>query len=189
MDINEYIFNEQPEGGDAPLEAEAPLIKEKVFDAGERPDDDELSALLSDMEAAEVNEANIQRQIDAMMAGIFVCLDGLNEGLREIGHDGVVKIREEFEGLENVEKLAKMTLGLSKTESSGFIFAYDNTRKSSELLELYNINDDSLEDLKQELIGMGQRVIDLRTALKSAKVNCIKIRSKVAIRKSMLGLR
>jgi hypothetical protein len=115
-------------------------------------------------------------------------MEGLNEGLRENGHDGIIKMREEFEGLGSVEKLAKMTLGMSKTESSCFIFAYDNVKKSSELLELYNINDEALDDLKAELIEMGQKVLDLRMGLKAAKVSCIKARSKVAIRKSMLGL-
>jgi len=164
-----------------------PLKKEKIFDSVVHADDEELKTLINEMENAEQIESNILRQIDAMMAGILVCLDGLNDGLRESGHDGIVKMREEFEGIENVEKLAKMTLGLSNTESSGFIFAYDNNKKSSELLELYNINDDALDELKKELIDMGLKVIELRSALKSAKVRCIKVRSKVAIRKSMLG--
>jgi hypothetical protein len=188
MDINEYNLNEQEEYKPLLGVEESPLIQEKIFDNVNTPDDSELAALLKEMEQAEANEANIQKQIDAMMAGIFVCLDGLNEGLREQGHDGIVKIRDGFEGMHNVEKLAKMTLGLYKAETSAFIFAYDNSRKSSELLELYNVNDETLDDLKSELIEMAQKVTVLREALKGAKVNTIKTRSKVAIRKSMLGI-
>jgi hypothetical protein len=70
---------------------------------------------------------------------------------------------------------------------SGFFFVHNDARKAPELLEEYGFNDDVLDDLKTELINMRQKVNELRIILRAAKANCVKFRSKVAIRKTMLS--
>jgi hypothetical protein len=121
-----------------------------------------------------------------MIAGINVCLTGLNEGLAEAGYNGSIKQKEDVEGLDATEGFLKTTSGMKVSNHSGFFFVHNDSRKTPELLEEYGLGDDVLDDLKTELINMRQKVNELRIILRAAKANCVKFRSKVAIRKTML---
>jgi hypothetical protein len=146
-----------------------------------------MKELKKKMEEAELYESNTKKQINAMIAGINVCLQGLNEGLAEAGLNGKIKQKEDIEGLDATESFLKATAGVKLSNHSGFFFVHNDSRKAPELLEEYIITDDVLEDLKTELINMRHKVNELRVVLRAAKANCVKYRSKVAIRKTMLS--
>jgi hypothetical protein len=175
-------------------ETGAIYLKRRIFDVESetissfdgQAHDEELQALTTQLEEAELYESNTQKQINAMTAGIEVCLRGLNDGLVEAGLNGMVKQKEEIEVSDVIEGFLKTTSGMKVSNYSGFFFVHNDSRKTPELLEEYMLNDDVLDDLKTELINMRQKVNELRIILRAAKANCVKFRSKVAIRMTML---
>ncbi|MDR1664376.1 MAG: hypothetical protein LBR83_05580 [Clostridiales bacterium] len=211
MDEGDNGLMEQPEGAvdletyldappreettDAPEADEALYLKRRVFDVenvenevGTQVQDEELTSLLAKLDEAVQYEANTQRQINAVLAGIEICLSGLNEGLEEAGYDGSVKRKEALEGLDFAESVVKTAAVSGRpTEHSDLFYVYDDTRRPPEQLEQYILEDEVLGDLKTELINMTYKVNELRLTLRAAKANCVKYRSKVAIRKTMLG--
>jgi hypothetical protein len=191
-DLRAQLEDEETEEAESADDAGEMFLKRRVFDVDHEnnitsAEDDELQALITQLKEAELYEANTQKQISAMSTGIDICLKGLNEGMVEAGYGGTIKPKEDIKGLDIAEIYFRATSGMKENMYSDFFFVYDDNRKKPELLEDYTLKDDVLEDLKIELVNMQYKVNELRLELRAAKANCVKYRSKVAVRKTMLA--